>query len=93
MGGIKTGMKKLKEVIDIINQSKARGEEVTIITINKLTKEQGFGILFMDNKHIKVFEGQADGSDDKVYTLKKFEEKYEIEKIVNENEEEIEQDL
>lgn len=93
MGGIKTGMKKLKKVIDIINQSKTRGEEVTIITINKLTKEQGFGILLMDNKHIKVFEGQADGSDDKIYTLKKFDEKYEIEKIVNENEEEIEQDL
>lgn len=93
MGGIKTGMKKLKEVIDIINQSKAKGEEVTIITINKKTKEQGFGILLMNNKQIKVFEGQADGSDDKVYTLKKFEEKYIIEKIINENEEEIEQDL
>ena len=86
-------MKKTQELIDTINKLRNQGEEISIITINKITKEQGYGILSANNKQIKVFEGQADGSDDKVYTLKEFEEKFEVEKLINENEEEVEQDL
>lgn len=51
-----------------------------MIVVNKVTKQEGCATITKDKK-IAVFEGKADGSEDKIYNQKEFKEKYRIDSI------------
>ena len=83
-------MKKLIDSIELINKLEESGKEVSIEVINRKNKEQGLVCLLKNNKEVKVFEGNPDGSDDRIYTIEEFDENYDIKKILDEYEEEYE---
>lgn len=83
-------MKKLIDSIEMINKLKESGKEVSIEVINKKNKEQGIVCLLQNNKEVKVFEGNPDGSDDRIYTIEEFDKNYDIKRILDEYEEEYE---
>ena len=83
-------MKKLKDLIKNINQLEKEGKEISIEIKNKNNNEYGVATLLRNNKQVKVFEGNPDGRDDCIYSIEEFDSRYEIEKIIDEYEEEYE---
>ena len=83
-------MKKIEEYIELINKLENQGKSISIETINKKTKQEGIAVLLKNNLEVKVYEGAPDGSDDRIYSLEEFNKNYNIEKIVDEYEEEFE---
>lgn len=83
-------MKKIEEYIELINKLENQGKSISIETINKKTKQEGIAVLLKNNLEVKVYEGAPDGSDDRIYGLEEFNKNYNIEKIVDEYEEEFE---
>lgn len=83
-------MKKLKELIKTINKLANEGKEISIEIRNTKNNEYGVATLLKNNKQVKVFEGNSDGRDDCIYSIEEFDSKYEIQKIIDEYEEEYE---
>lgn len=83
-------MKKLKDLINTINKLENEGKEISIEVKNTNNNEYGVATLLRNNKEVKVFEGDPDGRDDCIYTIEEFDSKYEIQKIIDEYEEEYE---
>lgn len=83
-------MKKLKDLINTINRLQNEGKEISIEVKNKTNNECGVATLLRNNKQVKVFEGDPDGRDDCIYFIEEFDSKYEVEKIIDEYEEEYE---
>lgn len=83
-------MKKLKDLITTINKLKNEGKDISIEVKNTINNEYGVATLLRNNKEVKVFEGDPDGRDDCIYTIEEFDSKYEIQKIIDEYEEEFE---
>ena len=83
-------MKKLKNLITTINKLKNDGKDISIEVKNTKNNEYGVATLLRNNKEVKVFEGDPDGRDDCIYSIEEFDAKYEIQKIIDEYEEEYE---
>ena len=83
-------MKKLKDLINTINKLENEGKEISIEVKNTNNNEYGVATLLRNNEEVKVFEGNPDGRDDCIYTIEEFDSKYEIQKIIDEYEEEYE---
>lgn len=83
-------MKCLKDLILCINKLEKDGKDISIEVKNSITNEYGIAVLLKDNKEVKVFEGDALGKDDHIYSVEDFDAKYEIQKIIDEYEEEYE---
>ena len=90
MGRSETNMKKLKDLINTINKLENEGKEISIEVKNTNNNEYGVATLLRNNEEVKVFEGNPDGRDDCIYTIEEFDSKYEIQKIIDEYEEEYE---
>ncbi len=52
------------------------GDEFELFTYNEKTKQKGVASFCNDGKTIKVFEGNSDGSDDKVMDYETFVNNY-----------------
>ena len=83
-------MKKLKDLIETINKLEKEGKEISIEIKN--IKNNGYGVatLLRNNEQVKVFEGDPEGRDDCIYSIEEFDSRYEIERIIDEYEEEYE---
>lgn len=83
-------MKYLKDLIPSINKLEKDGKDISIEVKNSITNEYGIAVLLKNNKEVKVFEGDSLGKDDHIYSVEDFDAKYEIQKIIDEYEEEYE---
>ncbi|MGN1296847.1 MAG: hypothetical protein ACI4VH_00185 [Clostridia bacterium] len=80
-------MKSFEEYIKQVRDSKC--EDVTMEIKNKITKEYGIASL-LPNGRVAIFEADETGKDDYICDLEEFKSKYEIEKVIEEYEEELE---
>lgn len=80
---------KIDYIINKIKQYEKRGMEISLIVKNLNTKEVGVASLTKDG-NMAIFEGDDDGKDDKIYLLHDFVKNYEIIRIENQYEEELE---
>lgn len=75
----------IQDIIEYLERNKDIEEyEITVWNYEKL--QEGVVTILENKKEVKVFEGVEDGSEDKEYTLKEFEEKYKILKFEREDE-------
>ena len=72
-------MKELIETRELIRKN--NNKDYNIETKNTKTGWMGCASFYNDNKTIKVFEGNGDGSDDAEYTYEEFIKKYEYKLI------------
>lgn len=66
-------LKKLKKMKEFLDSS----HDFVLNTHNLKTGTNGVASFCLDNKRIKVFEGNSDGSDDKLIDYKTFVREYE----------------
>ena len=83
-------MKKLKYLIKTINKLENEGKDISLEVRNNITNEDGIACLLRNYREIKVFEGNPDGSDDRIYSIEEFDSKYKIQKIIDEYDKEYE---
>lgn len=70
----------LEKAKKFINDFVKDNSDYYMIITNKETQQEGCAIITRDKK-IAVFEGNRDGSEDKVYSEKDFKQKYNIKNI------------
>lgn len=71
-------MKKLKQIKNLMDRD-GKDSQVMLFTKNKKQNIDGIALFFSDCEKIKVFEGNANGLDDKEMSFQEFISNYDFE--------------